>query len=83
MRKKLVGVVTGDKMDKSLRVEIPRSYRHRRLGKIMRSRTICHVHDEGNAANVGDTVEIIESRPLSKTKRWNLVRVVEQATEVS
>ena len=50
-------------------------------GKIVRSRTICHVHDEENAAKAGDMVEIVESRPRSKTKRWELVRVVKSATE--
>jgi small subunit ribosomal protein S17 len=78
MRKKLIGVVTSDKMNKSLRVEIERRYQHARYGKIVRGRTICHVHDEQNAANSGDMVEIIESRPRSKTKRWELVRVVKQ-----
>ena len=78
MRKKLIGVVTSDKMNKSLRVEIERRYQHARYGKIVRGRTICHVHDEQNAAHSGDMVEIIESRPRSKTKRWELVRVVKQ-----
>lgn len=79
MKKKLIGTVTSDKMDKSLRVEIPRLFRHPRYGKIVRARTVCHVHDEENSAQVGDRVEIIESRPLSKTKRWQLVRIVETA----
>jgi len=78
MRKKLIGVVTSDKMNKSLRVEIERRHQHARYGKIVRGRTICHVHDEQNAAHSGDMVEIIESRPRSKTKRWELVRVVKQ-----
>jgi small subunit ribosomal protein S17 len=78
MRKKLIGVVTSDKMNKSLRVEIERRYQHARYGKIVRGRTVCHVHDEQNAAHSGDMVEIIESRPRSKTKRWELVRVVKQ-----
>lgn len=76
MKKKLTGVVTSDKRDKSLRVEIPRRYRHPMYGKIVRGRTICHVHDEQNLAHEGDTVEIVECRPMSKTKRWQLVRVV-------
>jgi small subunit ribosomal protein S17 len=79
MKKKLIGTVTSDKMDKSLRVEITRLFKHPRYGKIVRSRTVCHVHDEENSAKLGDRVEIIESRPLSKTKRWQLVRVVEAA----
>jgi len=81
MKKRLTGVVTSDKGDKTLRVEIERRYRHAMYGKIVRGRTVCHVHDEGNAANEGDVVEIIECRPRSKTKRWDLVRVVESAAE--
>ena len=79
MRKRLTGVVTSDKMDKSLRVEIERLYRHARYGKIVRGRTVCHVHDESNSAHEGDVVEIVESRPRSKTKRWDLIRVVKTA----
>jgi len=81
MKKRLTGVVTSDKSDKTLRVEIERRYRHSTYGKIVRGRTICHVHDEGNVAHLGDVVEIIECRPRSKTKRWDLLRVVESATE--
>ncbi|MEO1997193.1 MAG: 30S ribosomal protein S17 [Planctomycetaceae bacterium] len=78
MKKKLTGIVTSSKMDKGLRVEIPRLYRHPMYGKIVRGRTVCHVHDEGNAAKEGDLVEIVECRPRSKTKRWDLVRVVQE-----
>lgn len=77
-----VGVVTGDKMHKTRRVEIPRLVRHAKYGKIIRRRTICHVHDENNEASVGDTVEIIEARPKSKLKRWDLVRVVQKSRAV-
>jgi len=73
------GIVTSDKMNKTRRVEIPRLVKHRRYGKYIRRRTICHVHDEQNASRMGDTVEIMETRPLSKTKNWRLVRVVAQA----
>lgn len=83
MKKVLVGTVAGDKMDKSLRVEIERRNRHPKYGKIVRSRTVCHVHDEENQAKVGDVVEIVECRPRSKTKRWELVRIVEAAGVVS
>ncbi|MFQ5730627.1 MAG: 30S ribosomal protein S17 [Planctomycetaceae bacterium] len=79
MKKKLTGVVTSSKMDKSLRVEVPRRYRHPMYGKIVRGRTVCYTHDENNDAKEGDTVEIVECRPRSKTKRWELVRVVESA----
>lgn len=77
-----VGVVTSDKMNKTRRVEIPRQVRHPKYGKIMRSRTVCIVHDENNDSHLGDTVEIIESRPRSKRKRWNLVQVVARSQEV-
>ena len=73
------GVVTSDKMDKTRRVEIPRLVKHQRYGKYIRRRTICHVHDEKNESHLGDTVEIMESRPLSKTKHWRLIRVVSKA----
>ena len=76
MKKSLIGVVTSNKMNKSLRVEIERRFKHPTYGKIVRGRTVCYAHDEENAAKEGDTVEIIESRPRSKLKRWELVRVV-------
>jgi len=70
------GVVVSDKMNKTRRVEIPRLVKHPRYGKYIKRRTICHVHDEANESHTGDTVEIMETRPLSKTKCWRLVRVV-------
>lgn len=76
MRRKLIGTVTGDKTAKTRRVEVARSYQHPKYSKIMRTKTICYTHDEENASHVGDVVEIIESRPLSKLKRWDLVRIV-------
>ncbi|MBN2296840.1 MAG: 30S ribosomal protein S17 [Pirellulales bacterium] len=72
----MVGVVTSDKTAKTRRVEIPRMVKHPKYGKYFRRRTICVTHDENNESGLGDTVEIIESRPMSKTKRWNLVRVI-------
>lgn len=74
-----VGVVTSAKMNKTRRVEIPRLVKHSRYGKYIRRRTICHVHDEQNDSRQGDTVEIMETRRLSKTKNWRLVRVVTRA----
>ena len=74
-----VGIVTRDKMDKTRRVEIPSLVKHERYGKYIKRRTICYVHDEKNESRMGDTVEIMESRPLSRTKRWRLVRVVTRA----
>jgi small subunit ribosomal protein S17 len=76
IRRVAVGLVTSDKMNKTRRVEIPRLVKHSRYGKYIRRRTICHVHDEQNESHEGDTVEIMESRPLSKTKHWRLLRVV-------
>jgi small subunit ribosomal protein S17 len=78
-RRVAVGVVTSDKMNKTRRVEIPRLVKHARYGKYIRRRTICHIHDEANESRLGDTVEIMETRPLSKTKCWRLVRVVTRA----
>ena len=71
-----VGLVTSDKMNKTRRVEIPRLVKHPKYGKYIKRRTICHVHDETNESHVGDTVEIMETRPLSKMKNWRLLRVV-------
>jgi small subunit ribosomal protein S17 len=82
-RRSAVGVVTSDKMNKTRRVEIPRLVKHARYGKYIRRRTICHVHDEKNESRQGDTVEIMETRPLSKTKNWRLVRVVTKAPAVA
>lgn len=78
-KKQLIGVVTSDKMDKCRRVEIARSVKHPKYGKYIRRHTVCHVHDENNTAKLGDTVEIIECPPKSKTKRWELVRVVQES----
>src|SRR5216684_9347043 len=78
-RRSEIGLVTSDKMNKTRRVEIPRLVKHARYGKYIRRRTVCHVHDEQNESRQGDTVEIMESRPLSKTKHWRLVRVVIKA----
>ncbi len=71
-----VGVVTGDKTKKTRRVEIARLVKAPKYGKYVRHRTICYVHDENEESHLGDTVEIRESRPLSRTKRWRLVRIV-------
>lgn len=76
-----VGIVTSDKMNKTRRVEIPRLVKHPRYSKFIRRRTVCKVHDEQNESRVGDTVEICETRPMSKTKTWRLVRVVKKAPE--
>jgi small subunit ribosomal protein S17 len=75
----VTGIVTSDKTAKTRRVEIQRVVRHPKYGKFIKQRTVCYAHDEQNESNLGDTVEIRESRPLSKTKRWSLVRVVTKA----
>ena len=77
-----VGVVTSDKMDKTRRVEIPRLVKHPKYKKYVRRKTICYVHDESNESSAGDTVEIVEARPRSKSKRWDLVKVVEKNRDV-
>lgn len=81
-KKQVIGVVTSDRMDKSRRVEIGRSVKHPKYGKFIERRTVCHVHDENNESQEGDTVEIIECPPKSKTKRWDLVRVVSKSAQV-
>ncbi len=78
-RKSLVGIVTSDKMNKTVTVSVERLEKHPRYGKYVRRRTLCKAHDENNEARVGDTVEMMAARPLSKTKRWRLVRVIKRA----
>ncbi|WP_349260461.1 30S ribosomal protein S17 [Baekduia sp.] len=77
--KERLGTVTSNKADKTITVRIDVARRHRRYQKIVRSSTTLHAHDETNDANIGDVVRIIESRPLSATKRWRLVEVLERA----
>lgn len=77
-----VGIVTSDKAAKSRRVEIPRLVQHKKYGKYLSRRTVCHVHDEKEESHSGDTVEIIECAPKSKLKRWSLVRVVKKSQVV-
>jgi small subunit ribosomal protein S17 len=78
-RKTRVGVVVSDTRDKTVTVEIMQSIRHRRYDKVVRSRKRFNVHDDANDAKLGDTVRIAETRPLSKTKRWRVVEIVERA----
>ncbi len=78
-RKVRVGLVVSDKMDKTITVAIERQVKHPIYGKFIKKTTKLHAHDETNDANAGDTVRIQETRPLSKTKRWRLVEVVERA----
>lgn len=74
-----VGVVESDKRDKTRKVVINYLARHPKYGKYVRRRTVLHVHDEANESRRGDRVEVVPSRPYSKTKRWRLLRVVESA----
>jgi small subunit ribosomal protein S17 len=75
----VVGVVTSDKASKARRVEVSRLVKHPVYGKYLRRKTVCYVHDEHEESRRGDTVEIVESRPRSKRKRWQLTRVVEKS----
>ena len=76
-----IGEVTRDKADQTRRVEIPRLVKHPIYGKTMRRRTICYAHDAENKSKIGDTVEIEESRPISKLKRWVVTRIVAQGKQ--
>ncbi len=78
-RKVRVGVVTSDSRDKTVTVEVSATSRHPRYDKILRTSTKHHAHDEENDARTGDTVRIMETRPLSKQKRWRVVEIVERA----
>jgi small subunit ribosomal protein S17 len=80
-RKTEIGVVTSDKMNKTRRVEIETLYPHPKYGKMLRRRTVCHAHDETNQSHLGDMVEIMETRPLSKLKRWRVVQIVRQGAQ--
>jgi small subunit ribosomal protein S17 len=77
--KERLGTVVSDKADKTITVRIDVARRHRRYQKIVRSSTTLHAHDEANEANAGDVVRLIEARPLSRTKRWRLVEILERA----
>ena len=79
LRKTRAGIVTSDKMDKTIVVSIVDNVKHPLYGKIVKRTYKLKAHDENNEANVGDTVLVMETRPLSKTKRWRLVQIVEKA----
>ena len=78
-RKERRGIVVSDAMDKTVVVRIDVAQKHERYGKVVRRSTKLHVHDEHNAAGVGDLVRVVETRPLSATKRWRLVEILEKA----
>ncbi|MEN9447022.1 MAG: ribosomal protein [Bacteroidota bacterium] len=79
LRKTRVGVVTSNKMDKTITVAVVRKLKHPKYGKFLKKTKKFHAHDEKNECNIGDTVKIMETRPLSATKRWRLVEIVEKA----
>ncbi|HEY4060635.1 MAG TPA: 30S ribosomal protein S17 [Puia sp.] len=79
LRKTRIGVVKSNKMDKTVTVTVERKVKHPIYGKFVKKTTSFHAHDEKNECTVGDVVRIMESRPLSKTKRWRLVEVIEKA----
>ena len=79
LRKERTGVVTSNKMDKSITVAVKWKEKHPIYGKFVNKTKKDHAHDEKNECNIGDTVKIMETRPLSKTKRWRLVQIIERA----
>mgnify|MGYP000204814819 CR=1 FL=1 len=79
LRKERIGVVTSDKMDKSITVKVERREKHPMYGKFVNKSTKFIAHDEKNDCNIGDTVRIMETRPLSKNKYWRLVEILERA----
>jgi small subunit ribosomal protein S17 len=79
LRKTRIGVVASNKMDKTITVAVERKVKHPIYGKFVKKTTKFHAHDDKNECQIGDVVKIMETRPLSKTKRWRLVEVVERA----
>ena len=79
LRKERTGVVTSNKMDKSITVAVKWKEKHPIYGKFVNKTKKYHAHDEKNECNIGDTVKIMETRPLCKTKRWRLVQIIERA----
>ena len=79
LRKQRVGVVVSEAMDKSIRVEVAIRMQHPKYGKFITRKKNYLAHDEENTCHVGDTVKIMETRPLSKNKRWRLVEIIERA----
>ena len=79
LRKTRIGVVSSNKMDKTVSVSVERKVKHPIYGKFVKKTKKFHAHDEEGTAGIGDTVRIMETRPLSKTKRWRLVEIIEKA----
>ncbi len=78
-RKSRIGIVSSDKMEKTITVDVKRKVKHPIYGKFVKKTKKFHAHDEKGEAGIGDTVRIMETRPLSKTKRWRLVEIIEKA----
>jgi len=78
-RKTRIGIVSSNKMAKTITVAVERKIKHPIYGKFLKKTTKFHAHDEQNTAGIGDVVRIMETRPLSKTKRWRLVEIIEKA----
>ena len=78
LRKIRIGVVSSNKMDKTVTIAVERKVKHPMYGKFVNKATKFHAHDEKNECSIGDLVKIMETRPLSKTKRWRLVEVIEK-----
>ena len=79
LRKERIGVVVSNKMDKSIVIAVKRKVKHPIYGKFVNKTSKLHAHDEENTCNIGDTVRVMETRPLSKTKSWRLVEIIERA----
>ena len=79
LRKTMIGIVTSNKMDKTVVVAVERKVRHNIYGKIVKSTYKLKAHDENNSCNIGDKVKVMETRPLSKDKRWRVVEIIEKA----
>ena len=79
LRKTRIGIVTSNKMDKSIAVSIERQVKHPLYGKFQKKNNKLIAHDQENTCNIGDRVKIMETRPLSKTKKWRLVEIIERA----
>jgi len=79
LRKERIGIVTSDKMQKSIVVAVERKVKHPKYGKFVKKTTKFVAHDENNDCHIGDTVKIMETRPMSKSKNWRLVEIIERA----
>lgn len=78
-RKSRVGVVVSDRRDRTISVQVATSYKHPRYHKVVRKTSVYHAHDQDNDARMGDTVRIVETRPLSRQKRWRMTGILERA----